>query len=283
MLVPVDQRTLVKVPVTLQWQPVDGAGVPAEPAGTVTVNVASADGTVVASGLTTTGADNAVRVATLPAADNQQLDRLTVSWLDDGDVVATTVVDVVGGYMFAVGDLRVWDGLALADAQFGDQQIVEARQVVEDLIEWSTGTSWRPQFQTTTTRLDGYRKPWLAPQARALRWVIVDDVARDVAQFALDHLDRLTDVFGNVPGAGRYSIGYEAGFFAPPPSLRDAGIQACRFKLLGDNSGLSPRARGYTTDFGNISYSSATKERPFGIDTIDAVVVGHRQDIPLVA
>src|SRR5688572_15446509 len=84
--------------------------------GTVTVQDTAADGTVVVPAETaTTHGDDDVYSYSLPAAAAGDLAVLTVTWSGDDGRTATTTVEVVGGRLFELADLREEPDLESAD------------------------------------------------------------------------------------------------------------------------------------------------------------------------
>src|SRR5690349_8723938 len=97
------ERILRGTPGTLSKQWYED-GVPVDP-GTVTVEITRADGTsLVAAGAATTGSGSTPRAFALTTTHTALLDRLTVTWTSTAKGTLTSVVEVVGGYLFNLAE-----------------------------------------------------------------------------------------------------------------------------------------------------------------------------------
>jgi len=150
-----DQRILVGTAATLRWQPVDSDGTAAAPSGTVTVTVTRADGTAIVTGVSTAGASIAERTYSLSAANNTLLDRITATWLDAGTAVATTTIDVVGGYWASVAAIRASDETLANASRYSDAELIRARWETEVEFEDVLGYACVPRFHRDRYNGDG--------------------------------------------------------------------------------------------------------------------------------
>jgi hypothetical protein len=83
-------------------------------------------------------------------------------------------------------------------------------------------------------------------------------------------------------GFRNITVSYLAGYSsAPPADLRQAMLQAARYRLVNveGKSGIPSRALSITNDLGNISLASASLTRPTGIPDVDAVVLGWAENV----
>lgn len=83
-----------------------------------------------------------------------------------------------------------------------------------------------------------------------------------------------------LPGFDNVQITYQAGYSSTPPSdIKDAALQATRYRLISKAStaSMNDRATSITNEFGNVNLSVASSETPFGLPEVDSVVVGWRR------
>lgn len=128
--------------------------------GTVTVTATRADGTVLDSGSSAakTGTGGTAEFGyTLLAAWLATLDLIAITWTrtDTGGIV-TDRVEIVGGQLFTINDMRTFDDGAFADTtDFTNDDIADVRRDVTDYLEQATGQSWIPRFADLTLSGDG--------------------------------------------------------------------------------------------------------------------------------
>lgn len=241
----------------------------ANAAGTLTADIARADGTILATGRATTTAGTGRYEVALTAAEVASLDVLTVTWLDGGTARATTWHRLVGGFLFSVAELRAMNGLGDA-SRFPDAALSDARDRITDLIEDYTGAAWCPRFDRVEEQVLG--APVMAlpcVPVRSVRSVAFDGVAQTVADL---RVDPLAGVLSWAWFAGLVAVGVEHGYAAPPAQLKRAALIGAQQELLQAYSGVSYRALGVTNDIGNISYARAGRENVTGIPEVDAVL-----------
>ena len=137
-------RVVAGAPVTVRFTPYDADGEPGgvDP-GTVTVDVIRSDGTVLVTAAATTGTGTDPRTYDLAATHTRLLDHLTVLWEVAGVAVHETTVDVVGGHLAILAEIRGTEP-SLADTSVDrDAGLLQARAEVEDMFERACGTPSR--------------------------------------------------------------------------------------------------------------------------------------------
>lgn len=290
-----DQRILTNVPATLSVTFTDQDGALADPSGTVTVGITRADATVVlaAGTATTTGATAGLRTVTLTAAQIPSLDYLTCTWTASGGQIATTHIDVVGGYYFTLAELRSLDGMS----GLSDEAARVARQSVEEMVELRTGWAWTPRLEVETIDVSRFRayNGWLRCIAqvalsirpvRALRGVTVNGVATTVADWKFDTWGFLGWPY-TVPAipvtSNVVTVSYEVGEDRPPRQLVEAMLSAAKQSKLDINAGVGGRALSVVNDFGTVAYARATAENLFGNPAVDAVLAFYDRRLPGIA
>lgn len=282
-----DQRVLVGVASTLTWQPVDADGEPADPAGTVTVDIVDAEGNTVATGTSTTGTGADAREAALAAQSS--LGWLTATWKVDSTARATTHVEIVGGYFFTVAEATARDDKFTDRAKYPTPRILTVRAEVEDEFEQVTKRTWVPRYGRAMVVGSG-RDELVLPHRplRTIRSVTVYDAAGNAGStFTAGELDelRITD-HGTVWSdsgwfAGyTYVLGYEHGYDRPPSDLRDAAITRLRHRLNSHRSGIPDRATSMSTEQGQTFALATPGLRGFvtGIPDVDVALGRYSLD-----
>lgn len=275
-VVPVaDQEILQGVAATLEWVNVDGDGTPTAAGGAVTVTVTKADGTAVATAqATTTDSNNVGRYTyALTAAQTATLDQLTAVWTDAGDSSThTTIVDIVGGYLFSITEARGWHG-SLSDITA--DEFVDLRREVTDEVEWICDVSFRPRFRRLT--LDGSDDVGLVVpdnRIRTVTAVTVDGTAYTAGELAALHLgDRVIDQHEDIwpAGQGNVVVAYTYGESAPERPLRRAALDRLRTLKNKSKSGIPERAlRMNLEQMGSVELDRASRYKT-GYPDIDAV------------
>jgi hypothetical protein len=171
-------RILQSTPATISESWYQGATI--QDPGTVTVTVTRDDGTIVTTG-TAAGTGAAPRTFQLTAAHTASLDRLTATWTSPTLGTLTTVVEVVGDFLFTINEAHN-AGLAT----YSDDQIAGARTRVEQAIEDACGLAFVPRYDRATLNGDGTTLLRLGrPFLRRVRWA--STVTRGRHDVAADH------------------------------------------------------------------------------------------------
>lgn len=181
-------------------------------------------------------------------------------------------------------------------AGFTDAQLDVRRLAVEATIERLCGTSFVVRTHTETLPVDSGEE--LTLTRHYVRTVTALNVAGiPVASAELSDRTRyqllpLRSVLRRVDGrrwdsSAIADVTYLAGALAAPPAdLQEAAMEATRIRLYENKTaGVPSRATSITNEFGNVSLSTASVQRPFGIPDVDAVVLGYREAwrIPVTA
>lgn len=275
-----DQRILAGTAASLSMVVSDQDGEPDTGAATVTVGVTRGDGTVLVAAGTGTVATGAARTVALTRSQTVAVDRLTATWSVGGDVIARTVTDVVGAHWFGPRTLRSRAGLE----SLATPTLLAARDSFGDLADRVTGVAWVPRWWTETVRSTGSNvvvTEW--PQIREVLSITVDGSAQTLADWDVDAgpgvLRAPFTVSSDAPIVVRYRHGYDR----PPGPLVDAAIEACEWSLTKDSSGVSPRALGFSGEFGSFRYASATSDHPTGLPDVDAILATYSRRVPGLA
>lgn len=280
-----DQRILRSVAATLSWQPVDADGTAATPAGTVTVDVARADGTALVTAGATSGATDAPRTYALSAALNDRLDYLTATWKVAGTAVATTAIEVVGGYYASIAQIRASHATLVNMTKYPDAVVLAARWAVEDEFERITDRAFVPRYwqgRRSGSGGDALVLPhWQLRQVRLLRFytdgaTYTSASSTELAAIPASPEGVAVRTDGNVFDAGcaNVLVGYEHGTDRPPADILRAFYTRVRAVLNDPNSGIPDRATTYTPTGGG-TFALATPGSSWfetGIPDVDAVL-----------
>lgn len=186
---------------------------------------------------------------------------------------------------FTLAELRALPDVSDTSA-YPDATVEAAAARVVSIIErecWQTSFISRTISGELHDGLDGdifLNKFWVLSVTSATEnGVTVTDTLRhkngQVLRFATgSYLPR-----GWLPGVQNIAVTYVAGYSATPPAdIKDAALQATRYRLLSRSANVSmnDRATSITNEFGNVNLSVASSATPFGIPEVDSVIVGYR-------
>lgn len=290
-----DQRILQNAPATITGTIADSDGEPIAPVGSVTVNITRADGTVIATGRSTTLVSTGIYTAALTATETASLDRLTFAWKDGSTVRTTSYVEIVGGYYFTVAEARNSDPTLDDKSRYPDSVIIAKRRDVEDEFERITGCAWVPRYDEYTQDI-GWQYGVNLPVMRLRTLRAVTSIVGTVST-SLDTSILITDPWGTVNHnitspvpfpAGQLSIAYEHGADSPPSDLKRVALLRLRMMLNADKAGIPSNATSFIPAGGGATLTLAQPGRAgyeTGVPEIDAVLLrpGICQRIPGIA
>lgn len=250
--------------------------------GAVTVTITRANGTVFATSAATSNSGTGRYVYTMvPQSD---LELFTLVWSGTFGGVAqsiTTQVEIVGGYIISLADLKAESGLSTRT----DAQLAEARQWFEDRAEAWCNIAFVPRYARDILDGDGttevlvrntYPSRLLSvkingtTQTGLTTWDLYENgsVVRDVGAFAW--------------GRRNVEVNYEHGLASVDGDIREAALIACRTKLLspegGASSGIPSGVTQLITDAGTMIFGRQVG--PFGIREVD-MVLNERRVLPV--
>lgn len=76
-------------------------------------------------------------------------------------------------------------------------------------------------------------------------------------------------------GCDNIAVTYASGYSTTPPAdIKDAALQATRYRLITkvSTASMNDRATSITNEFGNVNLSIASDRTPFGLPEVDSVV-----------
>lgn len=257
----------------------NGAGLPAEPVGAVTVGVVDWAGVVkVAAGTATTPTATGVYEVALPAAAVTSPTQLTATWTAATSGAITTTVDVVGSRL-------VWpeEFVASPGVNFGGRSPLE----ISDAVAWfedlaARHLNWSPivRFARRSLRSEGsggvvIPDPFVVALL-GVTWhqVGVADVVATPAELALFDVSLAGALWGSYL-TSRATVAYTHGNPDGGADLHDAALTAIRLHLL-ENSAGRPTLSVANDLGGTTRFSTAGPQRPTGIPEVDEVLNGLR-------
>jgi hypothetical protein len=277
------ERVQQNTPLTLskQWYE-DGVAVDA---GAVTIGITRADGTVlVAAGTSTAGTGTNPRTYNLTTTHTALVDRLTVTWTSTTKGVQVSIVEVAGGALFSISDLRA--SLSLPNTTTtATADLIEMRTTVEQAIEQACGCAFVPRyFEETFNGEGGLAVFTYAPLVGNVPNTTIPFVTQvrsaSIGGVAVTAADVLPDVAGFYyattwpTGYRNVVIRYTTGAQSVPAEISRAALLLAKMWLSGRTSPIDDRAVTFSTTDGG-SYSLAVPGRNgsvFGQPDIDAVV-----------
>jgi hypothetical protein len=223
--------------------------------------------------------------ATIPATELPLLDTYRCVWTDDDGTTVETLIDLCGGHLFTVADLRATDPSYADASRYPLARIQRARLAAELRFEQAAGLAYVRRGRRLTLRGDGSsRLRVLDTEIHTVRSASIDGTA-----FTADQLAELTPrVWGAIDRpAGLYwtdraeiTIHYEHGLDYPPEPVSQAVMTLTSEYLT--RKALSSRAVTEVTDVGTFNLSVAGFRKPTGIPEVDRIVQDYGRRTALV-
>lgn len=268
------ERHLVNAPATISRGWYEG-GVLVDPS-TVTIKIDRADGTnLIPAGTATSGTGAAARTYTLSIANMASLDILTATWTSATKGTLTSTVEVVGGFLFSIADMRALGDPYSDTTKYPAAKVAEVRTLAEQTIEDPCGIAFVPRYARETLSGSGSSiqlAKW--PRVRSVRSATVDGVA-------LTGTD-LTDLKANLAGelyresywTGGFNtivVGYEHGYDTPPARVSQACLTLAKNWLV--TGPLDDRMTSLSTEDGTFAMlTPGLRGSVVGIPEVDAVI-----------
>lgn len=268
--------------------------------GAVTVNIVKGDGsTLISSGSTTNPSTGTYRYV-LTAANNTELQDLTLTWsgVFGGQAQSlVTNVEVVGGFFFSLAEGRAADSSLASTSSYTTAQLRDYRNEVEDEFERICNVSFVPRYHRT--RLSGSGCPVVYiprdrphTKLRAIRSVRIYSDATNYTTFSTDELalctftdgGRIERLDGGIFTAGRQNIviEYEHGFDQPPLDIKRAAMMRLRYRANLSRGGVPDRATSYQVDGGGVFRLDQAGAWKTGIPEIDGPLARWSYRLPMV-
>lgn len=267
-------------------------GIATDATGNVGVVVKDGAGTTVVSGNATKRASTTgIYDFTITALHAANLDVYTVTWSAtvSGDAKTyTTYFEVVGGFYFSIAEARAFDNKTLQNtATYPTEDIINAREYVEDRIEKITGVSFVPRGKRLTVDGSGLYTLHLPDfYVRSIKSVTSDSVAytstelADIRIWEWGVIQRKT-LGSFTSGTGNIDVYYEYGWDQPPEPIRHAALRMVVDKLVPSN--IDDRTLQFTDDLGTRQFAVAGKRFPTGIPDVDQILHEFSEKGPVLA
>lgn len=277
------QNTVANITATFD---VDGVNT-AVTGGLVTITRVSDGSTVVSAG-SAVGTGNTGQVMyTLSTVQTALLDRLKATWTGTVGSQAQTVVtyvDVVGGFLISLADLK-----ALYPSKTADEWAF-IRAVAEDRLEGACGMAFVPRFRLDTVGRPRWRGGWGAVRlpfddVRAIRSVTQRyhgvTYTWTVAQLAVADIrgPLLRGPFSS--GWGEVTVGYEHGLDAPGNEAMQVALLVAQEEFPTSGTARDARIIRQESDNQAVLYAAPSADRPFVNTRINQFVAATNP--PLVA
>jgi hypothetical protein len=253
--------------------------VPTDAAGSVTATVQRLDGTAVASGTATHGAAGSGAYSW--DVTRAVLDSLTLDFsgsVGGSTVTARDYVEVVGGFLFDLGDARTDLGIP---ASVTSAKLAQKRIEVEQECERICRRAFVPRFAREVLSGNGTERLGLKnSEIRAIRSVTVNGVTVTGSDLtAINYSDSgvLTRPDGVLWPAGVKNVVVEVehGWDYPPEDLRDAAMLRLRSLLPRARSGIPDRATSFVNDNGATYRLSLPTKDTTGIPDVDGTYLKY--------
>jgi hypothetical protein len=262
---------------------VDDNGAYVDPTGTFAVTIRDGAGTVVTTGTPThNNAAHEFRL-TVAAATITTLDTYTLTWT--GTVSGTTTtwtstVEIVGGYIFEIADLRSQDRAFADTTKYPTSMLREIRTWVEDVIEGprAANVAFVPRGSRVIT--DGTeRTAIMVPdlEVRSVYSVSVSGTAWTTPQVATLTVDDGVLWINNdspisawTTGHRNVNIHYTHGYSTPPGAITRAALMLAREYLL--KTDIPGRATATSIGDQMFRLTIAGRDGVTGLPEVDAAI-----------
>lgn len=175
----------------------------------------------------------------------------------------------------------------MAEGRYTDARKEAAAAYVVGIIEREVGTSFIARTVTAESHDGGCDEIVLSqPHVLSATSATEDGVTvTDTLRVQSGILRRFSSATDFIPlqwstGVGNVLVTYQAGYSTTPPAdIKEAALQATRWRLLATNSNSDMQARqtSQSNDLGGTTnYAVAGTDHPTGYPEVDAVIVGWR-------
>ena len=217
--------------------------------------------------------------------------------ISDGDLSASWVAEVagnaeewrtpfelVGGFIFEIGELRDHDEQFENQTNYPTEQLKRARTWAEDRFEHPLAAcaAYVPRGCRETRKGNGTPLLYLTyPNIRRVISVTVDGTALTEAELSeLTIWRRAIESPSSWMEGSKIEVFYEHGYDVPPEPVKEAVMILA--KEYAVESALSSRATSESTDVGFLRLSIATAGGRTGIPEVDAVMADYGHRLPAI-
>lgn len=221
------QATSATISATFQ---VDGVATDPSP-DTATIKITRADGSTLLAETAASPTGVGKFSYTLTPTHTALLDELSVAWkatLNASLQTLTTTVEVVGGFLFSIAQIRQAP-YELLEVDYPNDLVADARTLAEQRIEDACGVAFVPRYRRET--LSGLGGPVLlvgSPRIRSLRTATVDGTDLTVGELGeVTYSAAGTAYWTNnrwANGVNNVTVAYEHGFDSVPAPVSRAAL-----------------------------------------------------------
>lgn len=209
----------------------------------------------------------------VPVASMPRLDTYTCTWTDFNGLQWTSRVELCGGFLFELADLRALESTYADAGKYPGSRLRAARTAAEMRFEAAAGVAFVPRCRRLTTYGDGnWRLRLPDPAVRTVRSVSVAGVALTQAELAALVVREwgALDLTGSVwTDQAEIEVCYEHGDdYVPAPVSQAVMLLAPEYLT---RKALASRAMQEVTEVGTFNLSVAGFRRPTGIPEVDRV------------
>lgn len=265
-------------------------GTAADPGATTVAVSDLAGAVVVAAGTATVVGDPDTTKRSYVLAAHAQLDILTVTWTTANYGAFTSTLEIVGGFLYSLNEVRAYDNNALSNANtYPPAALEDTRARLTDEFQTICGVSFVPRVAQLV--LDGGYTSYLdLRMARVARIRAVETRTVGTATWTAYTTDQLAGVLLDSNGfiqqessgywpSGRQNVRvtYEHGYERVPGPIRDAALMVTRYLFAGDI--LSQRTITMSSEFGTTQLATVNPERGwhYGLPAADGILERYRE------
>lgn len=242
-----------------------------------TVAITRDDGTVlVAETSDDVGTDGERATYTLTPEVTESLDTLAFTWtavVDGTRQTVTTRVQTVGGFYFALADLRASSRVFDDSSKYPTTTLAAARALVEQELEIACSQAFVPTYTRETFVGYGRRPLRLSRRrVRVLRDVFVQGATVSTVGLELSAGGYVTKL--DAPRGSTITVAYEHGWDEPPLRVARAALLLARRWLI--DGPVDDRATSFTNEDGTYSLvTPGVRGALFDVPEVNAVVAQY--------
>lgn len=249
------------------------------PSGPVVATLHDGTGTQTASG--TSAVSGGAVVWDIPAEGMPRLDSYQVQW-STPDATWTTDIELVGGHLFTVGQMRKPPSGLADPVKFPDDLCEDVRVSVEDTIEQASNVAWVPRGGRCLLVLDP--RPGGPVSTPRIGWLTLPHyMVREVYSVTVGGVPLTADELASLticddtlirstpwPTGTPIAVHYVHGFGRPPAPISRAALRLVRDVAI--DTGLPSRATA--TSIGDQMYrlTIAGRDGVTGLPEVDAAI-----------
>lgn len=262
--------SLISVTFTVDETATDGAP------DSATVVILNADGTELVSSTAAGEGGTGRYTFTLTPVHTANLNVLTANWTATINGAAQTVstsVEVVGGFLFSLAELRAMSGLE-DTVKYPTAALATARTLAESALEDACGVAFVPRYHRATIRYTSGDLALQHPMVRSVRAVTSEGTVwtqDQLDELVIENSSFIYGPSGWTTTRGGLTVAYEHGYDQPPPRVSRAAKTLARHYLI--ESPIDSRWTSISSEDGTFSVVTAGERgNLFDLPEVNAVV-----------